>query len=62
MELKLLTIKQVSELLAVKESTVRTWINRKQFPDNTIVRIGNTVRFRECKLVEWLNYGNLQKA
>ena len=60
MELQLLTTRQVSELLAVKESTVRTWINRKVFPDETIIRLGNTVRFRENKLGEWLN-GNLQK-
>jgi excisionase family DNA binding protein len=62
MDLQLLTIRQVSELLAAKESTVRTWINRKQFPDDVIVRIGNTVRFRRSKLEEWLNYGCLQKA
>lgn len=61
MDLQLLTIRQVSELLAVKESTVRTWINRKIFPDDVIIRLGNTVRFREHKLGEWLNYGNLQK-
>ena len=61
MQLQLLTTRQVSELLAVKESTIRTWINRKQFPDNVIVRLGNTVRFRESALGEWLNYGNLQK-
>lgn len=55
MELQLLTTRQVSELLAVKESTIRTWINRKVFPDDTIIRLGNTVRFRENKLGEWLN-------
>lgn len=62
MDLQLLTIRQVSELLAAKESTVRTWINRKIFPDEVIVRLGNTVRFRRSKLEEWLNYGCLQKA
>lgn len=62
MDLQLLTIRQVSELLAVKESTIRTWINRKIFPDSVIIRLGNTVRFRENKLGEWLNYGDLQKA
>jgi excisionase family DNA binding protein len=62
MDLQLLTIRQVSELLAAKESTVRTWINRKIFPDDVIVRLGNTVRFRRSKLEEWLNYGCLQKA
>ena len=59
MNLQLLTIRQVSELLAVNESTIRTWINRKKIPDNCIVRLGNTVRFRECKLEEWLNYGSV---
>ena len=62
MNLQLLTIRQVSELLAVKESTIRTWINRKIFPDDCIIRLGNTVRFRENKLGEWLNYGNLQEV
>ncbi len=62
MDLQLLTIRQVSELLAAKESTVRTWINRKIFPDDVILRLGNTVRFRRSKLEEWLNYGCLQKA
>lgn len=62
MDLQLLTIRQVSELLAVKESTIRTWINRKIFPDSVIIRLGNTVRFRENKLGEWLNYGDLQRV
>ena len=62
MDLQLLTIRQVSELLAVKESTIRTWINRKIIPDEVIIRLGNTVRFRENKLGAWLNYGDLQKT
>jgi len=62
MELKLLTIRQVSELLAINESTVRTWIRRKIFPCECILHLGNTVRFRANKLEDFLNNGNLQKA
>ena len=62
MELKLLTIRQVSELLVINESTVRTWIRRKMFPGDCIVRLGNTVRFRASKLEEFLNNGCLQEA
>ena len=62
MELKLLTARQVSEILAVNESTVRTWMRRKQFPSECILHIGNTVRFRASKLEEWLNNGCLQKT
>lgn len=62
MELQLLTTKQVSELLAVNESTVRTWMRRNLFPNDCILHLGNTVRFRANKLEDWLNNGNLQKA
>ena len=62
MELKLLTARQVSELFAVNESTIRTWIRRKQFPNDCILHLGNTVRFRANKLEEWLNNGSLQKT
>lgn len=62
MELKLLTIRQVSELLAINESTVRTWIRRDMFPSECILHLGNTVRFRANKLEDFLNNGSLQKA
>lgn len=62
MELKLLTIRQVSELLAINESTVRTWIRRKMFPRECILHLGNTVRFRASKLEDFLNNGCLQEA
>lgn len=62
MELQLLTIRQTSELFAVNESTIRTWIRRKVFPSECIFRLGNTVRFRAKKLEEFINNGNLQKA
>ena len=57
MDLKLLTIRQVSEILVVNESTIRTWISRNKFPADCIVKLGNTIRFRECKLEAWLNHG-----
>ena len=62
MQLKLLTISEVSQTLGIKESTVRTWINRKIFPSQCIIKLGGCIRFREKFLEEWLNNGNLQEV
>ena len=53
--MQLLSIKAASDLLAVKESTLRTWIARKQIPQNVVFRIGNTVRIREEQFNRWIN-------
>ena len=53
MELQLLTIKQVSEILAVKESTIRTWINRKIFPNDVTV---NTIAVFNTKVIDEIYY------
>ena len=62
MQLKLLTIEDVSKILSIKESTVRTWIKRNVFPSQCIIKLGGCVRFREKFLEEWLNNGNLQEV
>ena len=60
---KLLSIKEVAELLQAKESTVRTWINRGQIPPSLIFKIGGAVRIREEKFNNWVNGDEcLQKA
>ena len=62
MQLQLLTIEEVSRVLGIKESTVRTWIKRSIFPSQCIIKLGGCVRFREKFLEEWLNNGNLQEV
>lgn len=53
--MQLLSIKEVADKLCTKESTVRTWIKRKQIPADLIFKIGNTVRVREEKFNRWVN-------
>lgn len=61
--MKLLSTKEVAELLQSKESTVRTWIRRGQIPASLIFRIGATVRIREDKFNNWINGDEcIQKA
>ena len=52
--MELLTIKEASEILKAKESTVRTWINRGVIPERILVTIGTSRRFVLSKLNEWL--------
>lgn len=57
--MELLSIKDISSILDVKESTIRTWIKRKQIPDNVIFRIGNTVRIIKSKFENWVANGGI---
>ena len=57
--MELLSIKESAELIRVKESTFRTWINRGQIPDYVVFRIGNTVRIRKAKFEDWIENGGL---
>lgn len=57
--MELLSIKDTASILDVKESTVRTWINRKQIPDDIIFRIGNTVRIIKPKFENWVTNDSL---
>ena len=54
MKMKLLTIKEASEILKAKESTIRTWVNRKIIPETTYIKIGSSLRFIESNLEEWI--------
>jgi excisionase family DNA binding protein len=57
--MELLSIKDAASILCVKESTFRTWINRKQIPNSVIFRIGNTVRIIKPMFENWIMNGSL---
>jgi len=48
---KLLTAKQVSELLEVKVSTVYDWVYRKAIP---YVKLGRLIRFKKPEIFHWV--------
>ena len=48
---RLLTIKQLSELLQVKFSTIYKWTHCRQIP---CLKLGRLLRFREADILEWL--------
>ena len=56
--MELLSIRESADLIRVKESTFRTWINRKQIPDSVVFRIGNTVRIIKPKFENWIENVN----
>ena len=43
--------KELAKRLDVKESTVRSWVFKKQIPH---VKIGRLVRFKESAIQKWL--------
>lgn len=49
---KLLTAKQVSELLEVKTSTVYDWVYRKIIP---YVKLGRLIRFKKPEIFHWVD-------
>jgi len=49
---KLLTAKQVSELLEVKVSTVYDWVYRRMIP---YVKLGRLVRFKKPEVFRWVD-------
>jgi len=49
---KLLNIHQVSELIGIKEGTLRAWIFQRRIP---FIKIGALVRFREKEIESWLS-------
>lgn len=60
--MELLTANEVAEILKVKESTILTWVNRKQFPEEVMFKFGGkrgSRRFIKDKLEDWI-YGCLQ--
>jgi excisionase family DNA binding protein len=57
---QLLSIREVSEKLSVKQSTLRAWVFQGKIP---CVRLGRLVRFKEGDLARWLeSAGKEQKS
>lgn len=53
----LLDYKQMAKLFQVNESTIRTWVNRKQIPEDTIFKMPGkkgTIRFVRTKIENWI--------
>lgn len=48
---KLLDVKEVSEKLSIKQSTLRAWIFQRRLP---VIRIGRLVRIKESALADWI--------
>jgi excisionase family DNA binding protein len=49
---KLLTAKQVADLLEVQVSTVYDWVYRKRIP---YVKLGRLIRFKKTELFRWVD-------
>ena len=49
---RLMTAKQVSELIEVKPSTVYQWVHLEMIP---YVKIGRCVRFKKGELFRWID-------
>ena len=54
---KLLTARQVSELLEVKTSTVYDWASRGTIP---FVKLGRLIRFKKSDVFRWVESHTLQ--
>ena len=50
----LLTIKEASVIFKTKESTLRSWIRRKEMPPQLIMKIGGIVRIRKHLLEKFI--------
>ena len=50
-KMQLMNIKQVSQMLAVKESTLYDWVEKNKIPYR---KMGRLVRFNHDEIVKWL--------
>ncbi len=50
----LLTIKEAATIFKTQESTVRSWIRRKNIPPQLIFKIGGVVRIRKPLLEKFI--------
>jgi excisionase family DNA binding protein len=48
---KLLDIREISQRLSIKESTLRSWIFAGKLP---VIRLGRLVRIKESALADWV--------
>ena len=49
---KLLTPKQLSELLQIRPSTIYKWVHYGYVP---FIKVGDLIRFREKQIEGWIN-------
>ena len=50
----LLTIEETAEIFKTKPSTIRSWIRRKDLPQNLIFKVGGIVRIRKQLLEKFI--------
>lgn len=50
----LLTIKEAAAIFKTQESTIRSWIRRKNIPPQLIFKIGGVVRIRKPLLEKFI--------
>lgn len=48
---KLLTKKDMLEVLGIKQSTLYTWVHRRKIP---FIKMGRCLRFCEADILEWI--------
>jgi|TARA_R110000824_G_scaffold49380_1_gene138529 excisionase family DNA binding protein len=48
-------IEELAKHLSVSVSTVRGWVRKKNIPENTYIRVGNTYRFSMADVVDALS-------
>lgn len=57
---KLITIREVAELLGVSSAAIYGWLRAGVFPPGVIVKIGGRrVYFNREKLLEWIDKGGI---
>jgi excisionase family DNA binding protein len=49
--MRILTVKQVSELLQAKQSTIYAWAEQRLIPS---FKINGLLRFDEAEIIEWM--------
>ena len=54
---KLLTARQISDLLEVKISTVYDWVHREVIP---YVKLGRLIRFKKAEIFHWVESHTLR--
>lgn len=52
---ELITINEAANVFKVRPSTFRTWIHRKQIPENTYKKIGATIRIKTKQFELFIN-------
>ncbi len=57
--MKLLTVREVADMLRLSRSQVYVMVNRKEIP---FTRIGKRILIRETDLVEWIAFQTFQLA